>query len=41
MMERILKFGPVTVLRKPIKAGDLEETMRHLGRKTPPKAKAA
>jgi excisionase family DNA binding protein len=41
MMERILKFGPVTVLRKPIKAADLEETMRHLGRKTPPKAKAA
>lgn len=34
MMENILKHGPVTVLRKPLKTGDLEETMHHLGRKT-------
>ena len=34
MMNNIMKYGPVTVLRKPLKTGDLEETMRHLGRKT-------
>ena len=34
MMNNIMKHGPVTVLRKPLKTGDLEETMRHLGRKT-------
>jgi excisionase family DNA binding protein len=40
MMDNILKFGPVTVLRKPLRTGDLEETMRHLGRRTG-KARAA
>ncbi len=38
MMNNIMKHGPVTVLRKPLKAGDLEETMRHLGRKTASKS---
>ena len=41
MMNNILKHGPVTVLRKPLKTGDLEETMRHLGRKTAGKSKSA
>ena len=41
MMNNIMKHGPVTVLRKPLKTGDLEETMRHLGRKTAGKSKTA
>lgn len=41
MMNNILRFGPVTVLKKPLKAADLEETLRHLGRKTQAKSKAA
>lgn len=38
MMNNILKFGPVTVLKKPLKVGDLEETLRHLGHKVAAKA---
>ena len=41
MMNNIMKHGPVTVLRKPLKTGDLEETMRHLGRKTAGKSTKA
>ena len=41
MMNNILKHGPVTVLKKPLRVEDLEETLRHLGRKAPGKAKAA
>ena len=41
MMENVMKYGPVTVLRKPLKTSDLEETMRHLGRTTAGKAKTA
>jgi len=41
MMNNILKHGPVTMLKKPLKVEDLEETLRHLGRKRPAKAKAA
>jgi excisionase family DNA binding protein len=33
MMNNILKHGPVTVLKKPLKANDLQETLRHLGHK--------
>jgi excisionase family DNA binding protein len=33
MMNNILKHGPVTMLKKPLKVEDLEETLRHLGRK--------
>ena len=33
MMNNILKYGPVTVLKKPLKAEDLHETLKHLGRK--------
>lgn len=33
MMNNILRFGPVTVLKKPLKVEDLEETLRHLGHK--------
>lgn len=33
MMNNILKFGPVTVLKKPLKTEDLAETLKHLGRK--------
>ena len=41
MMNNVMKYGPVTVLRKPLKTGDLEDTMRHLGRKTAGKSKTA
>jgi excisionase family DNA binding protein len=34
MMNNILKYGPVTVLKKPLKVGDLQETLRHLGHKS-------
>ncbi len=37
MMNNILKFGPVTMLKKPLKVEDLEGTLRHLGRKAPGK----
>src|SRR5882757_10718120 len=33
LMNNILKHGPVTVLKKPLKVEDLEETLRHLGHK--------
>ena len=33
MMNNILKHGPVTMLKKPLRVEDLEETLRHLGRK--------
>ncbi len=32
MMNNLLKHGPVTVLKKPLRMEDLEETLRHLGR---------
>lgn len=38
MMNNILKHGPVTVLKKPLKVEDLEETLRHLGHKLAAKA---
>jgi excisionase family DNA binding protein len=38
MMNNILKFGPVTMLKKPLKVEDLEETLRHLGHKVSAKA---
>jgi DNA-binding NtrC family response regulator len=38
MMDNILKFGPVTMLKKPLKVGDLEDTLRHLGLKGAAKA---
>ena len=42
MMNNILKHGPVTMLKKPLRVEDLEETLRHLGRKaTAPVRKAA
>jgi excisionase family DNA binding protein len=40
MMNNILKFGPVTMLKKPLKVEDLEETLRHLGHKVSAKAAA-
>ena len=40
MMNNILKHGPVTLLRKPLKVEDLQETLKHLGRKVA-QAKAA
>lgn len=33
MMNNILKHGPVTILKKPLKVEDLQETLRHLGHK--------
>lgn len=33
MMNNILKHGPVTVLKKPLRTEDLQETLRHLGHK--------
>jgi excisionase family DNA binding protein len=33
MMNNILKHGPVTMLKKPLKLKDLQETLRHLGHK--------
>jgi len=41
MMNNILKHGPVTVLKKPLKVEDLEETLRHLGHKGNSKAVVA
>jgi excisionase family DNA binding protein len=38
MMNNVLKFGPVTMLKKPLKVEDLEETLRHLGHKVAAKA---
>ncbi len=36
IMNNILKHGPVTVLKKPLRVDDLQETLRHLGRKVSP-----
>ena len=33
MMNNILKHGPVTVLKKPLRIEDLQETLRHMGHK--------
>jgi excisionase family DNA binding protein len=33
MMNNILKHGPVTMLKKPVKFDQLQETLRHLGHK--------
>jgi len=38
LMNNILKHGPVTVLKKPLKVEDLEETLKHLGHKIHTKA---
>jgi CheY-like chemotaxis protein len=40
MMNNILKHGPVTVLKKPLKVEDLQETLRHLGHKASAKKAA-
>jgi excisionase family DNA binding protein len=34
MMNNILKHGPVTMLKKPVKFDQLQETLRHLGHKS-------
>jgi excisionase family DNA binding protein len=41
MLDNILKFGPVTVLKKPLKVEALQQTMQMLGHKLTQKAKAA
>ena len=41
IMNNILKFGPVTVLKKPLRVDNLQETLRHLGRKVTTSVKAA
>jgi excisionase family DNA binding protein len=41
IMNNILKFGPVTVLKKPLRVDNLQETLKHLGRKVSASAKAA
>jgi CheY-like chemotaxis protein len=33
MMNNILRHGPVTMLKKPLRVSDLQETLRHLGHK--------
>ena len=33
LMNNILKHGPVTLLKKPLKVEDLQETLKHLGRR--------
>jgi excisionase family DNA binding protein len=33
MMNNILRHGPVTMLKKPLRVSDLHETLRHLGHK--------
>jgi excisionase family DNA binding protein len=40
MMNNILKHGPVTVLKKPLRIEDLQETLRHLGHKASAKKAA-
>jgi len=37
MMNNVLKHGPVTMLKKPLKLEDLEGTLRHLGQGRPPR----
>ena len=41
MLDNILKLGPVTVLKKPLKAEALQQTMKMLGHKVNEKAKSA
>lgn len=41
MLDNILKLGPVTVLKKPLKAEALQQTMHMLGHKLHEKAKTA
>ncbi len=41
MLDNILKFGPVTVLKKPLQVEQLNQTLRILGHKTAKTAKAA
>ena len=41
MLDNILKLGPVTVLKKPLAAETLQQTLRLLGHKASGKAKAA
>lgn len=41
MLDNILKLGPVTVLKKPLKAEALQQTMQMLGHKLNERAKAA
>lgn len=41
MMNNILKHGPVTVLKKPLRMEDLHETLRHLGHKAEAQKAAA
>ena len=41
MLDNILKFGPVTVLKKPLKAEALQQTMQMLGHKMNEKPKVA
>ncbi len=41
IMNNILKYGPVTVLKKPLRVDNLQETLKHLGRKVATSAKAA
>jgi excisionase family DNA binding protein len=38
IMNNVLKFGPVTVLKKPLRVEDLQGTLKHLGRKVTAKA---
>lgn len=41
IMNNILKYGPVTVLKKPLRVDNLQETLKHLGRKVSASTKAA
>jgi excisionase family DNA binding protein len=41
MLDNILKFGPVTVLKKPLQVEALQQTMKMLGHKMTGKQKAA
>jgi excisionase family DNA binding protein len=41
MLDNILKFGPVTVLKKPLQVEGLQQTMQMLGHKVNQKAKLA
>lgn len=41
IMNNILKYGPVTVLKKPLRVDNLQETLKHLGRKVAGASKAA
>jgi len=41
MLDNILKFGPVTVLKKPLQVAQLNQTLRMMGHKAPKETKAA